>query len=121
MSETKKEALSFKSILDQVEGSYKGSVDDLGELIDEAFAETVKRVLATGKAGKLTVTLAFARVDETRIEVKGDVGTKLPEPKTDSRTIYHDSKGRLFTEDPRQSDLPFSGPLRQIKPIQEAA
>jgi hypothetical protein len=121
MAEEKKEPLNFRSILEQIEGSYKGSVDDLGGLVDEAFSETVKRVLSTGKAGKMTVTLAFARVDETRIEVKGDVTTKLPEPKTDSKTIYHDSRGQLFTEDPRQKTLPFPTPLKQVKPNQEAA
>lgn len=120
MTEEKREALNFRSILEQVEGSYKGSVDDLDELIDEAFSETVKRVLGTGKVGKLTVTLAFARVDETRIEVKGDVTTKLPEPKTDTKTIYHDSRGNLFVEDPRQQKLPFPTPLKQVKPNQEA-
>jgi len=121
MAEEKKEPLNFRSILEQVEGSYRGSVDDLGGLVDEAFSETVKRVLSTGKVGKITGTLAFARVDETRIEVKGDVTTKLPEPKTDSKTIYHDSRGQLFTEDPRQKTLPFPTPLKQVKPNQEAA
>jgi len=120
MAEEKKEALDFQAILKKVEGSYKGAVGDLGELIDDAFAETVKRVLVTGKAGKLTVTVAFNRIDDTRIEVKGDVTTKLPEPKTDSRTIYHDSRGRLFTQDPRQADLPFPTPLRQVNKAQEA-
>lgn len=49
MAEEKKEPLNFRSILEQVEGSYKGSVDDLGELIDEAFSETVnaKRRMGT--------------------------------------------------------------------------
>jgi len=109
------EPLNFTSILALVEGSHKGSVGCLNEIIDEAFSETVKRVLSTGKAGKLHVTLSFSRVDNTRIEIKGDVTTKLPEPKTDSRYIYHDVRGQLFSEDPRQKNLPFPTPLKQVK------
>ncbi len=116
----KRKPLGFCSILEQIEGSYKGSVDELDVLVDEAFTETVKRVLGTGKAGKLTVTLVFARVDDTRIEVKGDVTTKLPEPKSDSRTVYHDNRGNLFVEDPRQAHLPYPTPLKQVKQEQEA-
>jgi hypothetical protein len=41
MTEEKREALNFRSILEQVEGSYKGNVDTLDELIKEAFIETV--------------------------------------------------------------------------------
>ncbi|MDD3001684.1 MAG: hypothetical protein PHF29_08010 [Candidatus Riflebacteria bacterium] len=117
---SEQQALDFKSILNRIEGSYKGSVDELDILVDEAFIETVKRVLGTGKVGKLTVTLAFNRIDDTRIEVKGDVSTKLPEPKTDTKTIYHDSRGNLFVEDPKQQKLPFPTPLKQVKPNQEA-
>lgn len=108
-------SLDFCSVLEKVEGSYKGSVDDLKPLIDEAFVETVKRVLATGKAGKLKVELSFNRVDEVRIEIKGDVKTTLPEPKSDSRRFYHDSRGNVFSEDPRQMKLPGITPLKKVE------
>jgi hypothetical protein len=113
MKET--EPLNFQSVLSRIEGSYKGSVDELDALVAEAFTETVKRTLSTGKVGKMTLTLGFSRVDETRIEIKGEVTTKLPEPRTDSSVLYHDERGDLFAEDPRQKKLPFaSSPLRQI-------
>lgn len=106
--------LGFVEILGMTEGTYNGTVDDLRTLIDESFAETVKRVLSTGKAGKLTVTLGFNRVDDFRIEIKGDVSAKLPEPKTDGRRFYHDVKGNITADDPRQRKLPFPA-LKQIK------
>jgi hypothetical protein len=98
-----------------IEGSYKGNVDTLDELIKEAFIETVKRVLSTGKAGKMTVTMAFARKDDTRLEITGDVTTKLPEFKADIRSIYHDNRGNLFLDDPRQPHLPNVTPLKKVE------
>jgi hypothetical protein len=117
----KKEPLSFITTMPLIEGSYKGNVDTLDELVKEAFTEAIKRVLSTGKTGKLTVTMAFSRKDDFRIEITGDVTTKLPEFKSDIRSIYHDQKGNLFLDDPRQANLPFSTPLKQVKQNQEAA
>ena len=113
MSEPK-DPLNYSAVLSKVDGSYKGSVGTLEEVIEEAFAETIRRVLMTGKAGKLTVCLDFSRLDETRIEVKGDIKTKLPEPKTSTRTLYHDRSGNLFADDPNQPNLPNVAPLRKI-------
>lgn len=106
--------LNFCSTLAQLEGVYKGTRNDLNLLADEALQETVKRVLSTGKAGKITVVLAFARKDDDRIEVKGDVKTNLPEPKADTKTFYHDNRGNLFVEDVKQPKLPFPTPLKKV-------
>lgn len=106
--------LNFSTTLTQLEGVYKGSRNDLNVLADDALQETVKRVLSTGKVGKITVTLAFARKDDDRIEVKGDVKTNLPEPKADTKTFYHDNRGNLFVEDTRQAKLPFPTPLKKV-------
>ena len=109
--------LNFASTLSQVPGVYDGQVDVLENRVEEAFIKTVKRVLGTGKAGKITVSLAFSRVDDTRIEIKGEVKTALPEPKVGTREVYHDNRGNLSVEDPRQPKLPGANnvsPLRQV-------
>lgn len=106
--------LNFSSTLENLEGVYKGTRNDLNVLVDDALQETVKRVLSTGKVGKMTVVLAFSRKDDDRIEVKGDVKTSLPEPKSDTKTFYHDSRGNLFVEDIRQAKLPFPTPLKKV-------
>lgn len=117
----KQEPITFNSTLERIEGSYKGRRDIFEDVLSEAFLDAVTRVLSTGKAGKLTVKLSFARVDDARLEIKGDLSTNLPEPPADGRTFYHDNRGNLFLEDPRQAKLPNMTPLKRVKKGEEAA
>jgi hypothetical protein len=121
MSVNKQEPITFHTALERIEGSYKGRRDIFEDVLSEAFIDAVKRVLSTGKQGKLTVKLSFSRIDEERLEIKGDLSTSLPEPASDGRTFYHDSRGNLFLEDPRQAKLPNMTPLKRVKKEGEAA
>ena len=106
------EKLDFVKLLSKIEGSYKGSVDELNVLIDEAFDNTVKRVLSTHKKGVLTVTMSFNTVDSNRMAIEANVTTKLPEPKADSKCFYHDLRGNLTEKDPNQPEL-----FGNVKPL----
>lgn len=106
------EKLDFVKLLSKIEGSYKGSVDELNVLIDEAFDATVKRVLSTNKKGVLTVQLSFNTVGNDRMSIEANITTKLPEPKADSKCFYHDLRGNLLEKDPNQPEL-----FGNVKPL----
>lgn len=104
--------LGFLDIMGKIEASYEGHIDELGAVIDTALDKTVKRVISAQKKGVLTISISFDTVNDTRIAVDANVSTKLPEPKADSKLLYHDLKGNLTDEDPMQPKL-----FDNVKPL----
>ncbi len=106
--------LDLENVMDQIEGSYEGSIDIFSELANKAFSEALKRVISTGKKGKLTLAFSLENIGDGRISITGDINSKLPEPSQKGKLFYHDLKGNLTTEDPRQPNLPNLKPLSRV-------
>lgn len=105
------QTLEFFNIMDQIEGSHNGSINRFTELANSAFSEAVRRVAQTGKKGKLVLTFSIENVGE-RIEITGDINSKLPEPTQKGKLFYYNSRGELTNEDPKQPSLPT-----QLRPL----
>ena len=86
------------------------NVQRKGKCIAEAqekLQELVKKVLATGKKGKLTISLDIQQgADEGTVIIRDDVTVKLPTPDKSSSTFYADADGALHREDPKQREFP---------------
>ena len=78
-----------------------------GTFIDEcseALAGLVKGVDETGKAGKLTITLALKKSGGA-IEIASTVKANTPEPKPDSTLLWATTEGNLSVDNPAQRKL----------------
>lgn len=82
----------------------------------DKFAELVKTVNATGKAGKLTITLDVKRTNGM-IAVLPKVTDKAPEETQEADVFWPLDDGSLSLENPRQRSLdlkPAEPPKTQI-------
>jgi len=70
----------------------------------EQLASLVKGVDETGKAGKLTITLALKK-SSGAIEIVAAVTNKTPEPKPDSDLLWPTVEGNLSVDNPNQRKL----------------
>jgi hypothetical protein len=75
----------------------------------ELFAQLVRSVDETGKAGKLTITLDLKKVSGA-ISVTPKVTDKTPEPAPESELFYATVEGNLSRDNPAQQKLD----LRQV-------
>lgn len=87
----------------------------------EQLAQLVKGVDETGKAGKLTITLALKK-SSGAIEIAAAVTNKTPEPKPDTDLLWPTVEGNLTVDNPNQRklDLKIAEPapkeLRSVDP-----
>lgn len=70
----------------------------------DELAALVKGVDDTGKAGKLTITLALKK-SAGAIEIIADVKAKTPEAKPDSDLLWPTVEGNLSVDNPNQRKL----------------
>ncbi len=85
----------------------RGAFDDE---CTEALAELVMAVKATGKAGKLTVTLDLKFDSKMNcMDIASSVKTKAPSPDRRRTFMFPNNAGELLRDDPEQEEL-FRGP-----------
>lgn len=76
----------------------------------ELLAELVIAVTATGKPGKLTLTIDLKHDARMNcMEITGSVKAKIPEPARRRTFMFPTGAGELLRDDPEQQKL-FSGP-----------
>lgn len=74
------------------------------EECSQRFADLVRNVDETGKAGKLTITLDLKKTSGA-ISVTPKVTDKTPEPAPDSDLFYATVEGNLTRDNPNQRKL----------------
>ncbi len=74
----------------------------------DKLAEIVKQVDATGKSGKLTLTIDVRKAMSTALALKGKITVKLPPETPVEALMFPTPEGNLLTEDPRQGKLPLA-------------
>lgn len=87
--------------------------------LTEKLPEIVRAVMATGKAGALSLTLSVTR-ENRMVVVKADVKTKTPQPATESTLFYTSEDGVLRRDDPKQPALrgvPLRPPTAELKTV----
>jgi len=79
-------------------------------LIDAAdnLSEIVRQVDATGKPGKLTLTITVRKAMSTALAIKGKIAVSLPPEVPVEALMFPTPEGNLLTEDPRQGKLPLA-------------
>jgi hypothetical protein len=72
-----------------------------------ALQECVQATRDTGKASKLTFTITIEpdKGDETAVTLQPDITVKLPKKQRAKGIFFVDGQGRLYREDPRQTEL----------------
>lgn len=81
-----------------------------GECLEEAsaqLAELVKTCIATGKKGKLTLTLEISPMADT-VSVRDEITVKQPKQERLGTTFFADDEGHLTRNNPRQAEM-FDG------------
>lgn len=74
----------------------------------DQLAEIVKAVDASGKPGKLTLTIDVRKAMQTALALRGKIVAKLPPEAPLEALMFPTPEGNLLTEDPRQGKLPLS-------------
>lgn len=95
-----------------------------GCLMDEAsekMATLVHAVSASGKPGKLTITIELRKATAGALAVAGKVAIKTPaEPKIEA-LMFPTPEGNLLTEDPSQTKLDLRPVAVETREIREVA
>jgi hypothetical protein len=97
---------------DQIDNNFIRVLGDVrkGKCIDEMsikMAEVIEAVKATGKAGKLTLTLDVKPVPNSggsQVQLLDEVKGKVPVPERIATLFFADDDGYLSRNDPRQRD-----------------
>ena len=97
---------------------------DLGPLLDDAgekFAELVRAVNATGKAGSLTMKVFIKPSTAGANAVRGEASIKKPKGLPAESLLWPTPEGNLMDDDPRQSKLELkqvaAEPARELKTV----
>jgi hypothetical protein len=92
------------------------------EDIHDALVTTAQEVVATGKAGKVTVTLNVSTMNQGDVLVTIEEMISRTAPKRDPRgAIFYAVDGALHREDPRQVRMDFrtvdteTGEIREVE------
>lgn len=95
----------FADILRELAGGV--AYDDL----TAGLAEVVSAVMATRKAGEITLKLSVRANGENSVSISDDIKVKVPKPPRGLNIFFATADGSLVRNDPRQGDLP----LRRIE------
>lgn len=97
---------------------------DLVPLLDDAgdkFADLVRAVNATGKAGSLTLKVFIKPSTAGANAVRGEVAIKKPKSLPAESLLWPTPEGNLLAEDPRQTKLDLKSvapePARELKTV----
>jgi hypothetical protein len=77
----------------------------------DELATLVKAVEATGKTGKLSITLDLKTVGNGAVQITPKVNAAVPEPKPDTTLLWATVEGNLVIDNPSQQKLD----LRQVE------
>jgi hypothetical protein len=77
----------------------------------DELATLVKAVEATGKTGKLSITLDLKTVGNGAVQISPKVNAAVPEPKPDTTLLWATVEGNLVVDNPSQQKLD----LRQVE------
>jgi hypothetical protein len=77
----------------------------------DELASLVKAVEATGKTGKLSITLDLKTVGNGAVQITPKVSASVPEPKPDTTLLWATVEGNLVVDNPNQQKLD----LRQVE------
>lgn len=81
---------------------------DGGAFLDRCsddLAALVKAVEATGKTGKLSITLDLKTLGNGAISITPKVNAALPEPKPDTTLLWATVEGNLTLDNPKQQRI----------------
>ena len=97
---------------------------DLIPVLDHAgteFAALIKSVVATGKAGAITLKIDVKPSTAGALAVKATVSTKIPKGLPPESLLWPTPDGNLLAEDPRQTKLDLkpvaAEPVRELKTV----
>lgn len=97
---------------------------DLIPVLDHAgskFSELINAVVATGKAGTLTMKIAVKPSTAGALAVKADVSSNKPKGLPPESLLWPTPDGNLIDEDPRQTKLDLkpvaAEPARELKTV----
>lgn len=97
--------------------------------IDEALAEAVGAVRATGKKAEITIklTLKKAKGHDAVINVEHDLKTKVPEFERPSSVFFATNQNALVSDNPEQRPLAFrkvggtdAAPAKVVETVDQA-
>ena len=97
---------------------------EAGCLIDEAsekLAEVVKAVDASGKTGKIVITLNLRKATAGALAVTGKVDMKKPAEPPIEALLFATPEGNLLADDPRQTKLDLKPIAVEAKELREVA
>ena len=89
---------------------------DAGNLVDEAgtkLADLVKAVQATGKPGKLSITISVRKATADAMAITGKTTLTKPSVPAAESLMFANEEGELSVEHPRQNKL-------DLKAVEEA-
>lgn len=97
---------------------------DLVPLLDDAgerFADLVRAINATGKAGALTLKVFIKPSTAGANAVRGEVSIKKPKGLPAESLLWPTPEGNLLEDDPRQTKLELkpvaTEPVRELKTV----
>lgn len=97
---------------------------DLIPVLDHAgdeFAALIKAVVATGKAGAITMKIDIKPSTAGALAVKATVSTKVPKGLPPESLLWPTPEGNLLNEDPKQTKLDLkpvaAEPVRELKTV----
>ncbi len=101
------EALDFTKLIHQMtdQGMNTGREQSVAELVSAELKALAATVRATGKAGKLTLTLAVKSEGSEQVGIYPDWKTTMPPAKKVPFVGYADANGNLYNEHFRQQKL----------------
>jgi hypothetical protein len=85
------------------------------------LAEVVEAVIATRKAGELTLKMAIKPNGESSVIIVDDVKTKVPKPARGNTIFFATTDGSLIRNDPRQESLPLREVAETKAPLKDFA
>lgn len=82
----------------------------LGQQLDDQLAEMTHKIRATGKAGKITLTLTLKPkdADGSLVDVSHKIASTMPEIESRPTLFFTTEGGQLTRTDPSQKELEFT-------------
>lgn len=99
------ERVDFVKLSQTLEVGYDGEREKLATACDSALSNMAKACIATGKKGKLVVTLDLDPEGAIGLQVKASIKATPPEPNTTAALVFTDRRGVLTFDDAEQGKL----------------
>lgn len=99
-------------------GTLNGGV--FGHTVGEKFKEMLAAVEATGKSGKLTITVDATKTTGGMVALVAKATNKTPEPKPDADVRWVTEDGDLTHTNPKQRSLELRAVEETSRQVREA-